>query len=123
MRRLLAIIVVGCSSTPAPQAPPGPRPPDPVVAAPDPAPPAFRLPGDVRPVKYALDLTIVPEQPTASGKVHVDARVMRPTRVVWLHAEGLTIQSAQLGGVTARVIPGPQMIGLVANRELDKGPI
>jgi aminopeptidase N len=127
MRTLLVVaVVVGCSGSPAPSstAPPtGPRPPDPVAAAPDPTPPAFRLPGDVRPVKYGLDLTIVPELATATGKVHVDARVVRPTRVVWLHAEGLTIQSAQLGGVAARVIMQPQMIGLVADRELAAGEV
>jgi aminopeptidase N len=86
--------------------------------------PGLRLPGDLRPTKYSLELTLIPDQPTAHGKLHVDARVMRPTRVVWMHAEGLSIAKAQLGGVTARVVPGGNgMIGLHADRELAKGSI
>ena len=52
----------------------------------DPAPPALRLPGDVRPLRYALDLTIVPDREAFDGIVRIDAVVERPTRVVWLNA-------------------------------------
>jgi len=94
------------------------------VAVPDPTPPGLRLPGDVRPTKYVLELTVVPDQPAASGNMHIDARVMRPTRVVWLHSRGLTIGKAQLAKRPARLIPGgDDLIGLVADQELLVGDL
>ena len=61
----------------------------------DPPPPALRLPGDVKPIQYALDLTIVPDQPTVPGRVHIAASVVRATRIVWLNATGLVIDHAE----------------------------
>ncbi len=94
------------------------------VDEPDLTPPGLRLPGDVRPTKAALELTIVPGNPTFTGRVHIDARVMRPTRVVWLHAAGLELAKTSLAGLPARVVPGGEdVIGLVSDRELLKGEL
>ena len=99
----LLVVLVACSSpevaravNPAPAA----TPVVPVaVARPDPAPPAFRLPGDVVPASYALDLTIVPGQPTATGRIHIAATVVRAARVVWLNATDLAIGHAELAEI------------------------
>jgi aminopeptidase N len=97
-----------------------------VIAAvrPAPVPPEFRLPGDVRPTRYALELTVVPDQPTASGQVHIAAEVVRPTSVVWLNATGLSIEHAALGGRPANVIRGDDdFVGLVTDRALAPGAL
>ena len=113
MRFALLLALVACS---APARAPGP--------VPDPAPPTFRLPGDVRPDRYRLELTIVPEHEVATGKIHIDASVVRPTRVVWLNARELTVHDALLDGHPARVLAGgDNVIGLAAARELPPGPL
>jgi aminopeptidase N len=122
----IALAIAACSS-PAkhalPTTSPIPTPsPAAVEALADPAPPALRLPGDVRPTKYALDLTIVPDQPRATGHVTIDAEVVKPTRVVWLNATDLVIAKATIGGRTARVINGGEdFIGLTTGAELPSG--
>jgi aminopeptidase N len=122
----IALAIAACSS-PAKHAVPTTSPiptPSPAVvkALPDPAPPALRLPGDVRPTKYALDLTIVPDQPKASGRVTIDAEIVKPTRVVWLNATDLVIAKATIGGRTARVIDGgDDFVGITTDAELPTG--
>src|SRR5687768_393532 len=119
MRAALLVVLVACSAPDAVRpVPPGADPaaspvPAPPSAAIDPPPPALRLPGDVKPTSYALELTLVPDQPTAAGRVRIAAQVISPARVVWLNATGLTIGRAALGGRPARVIPGgDDFIGL-----------
>jgi len=124
---LLLAMVVGCSSADRPPPKPVAAPPKPVAAplaaSPDPAPPAFRLPGDVRPTRYALELTIIPGQPKASGRVRIAAEVVQPTRVVWLHATGLAVASAEIDGKPARVLSGGEdFVGLAIERALPAGP-
>src|SRR5580700_48458 len=65
-------------------------------------PPKLRLSSDVRPVRYRLDLTIVPQQDTFTGKIEIDLEVGKPTDVVWLNARGLTVDAAEVtaGGHT-----------------------
>src|SRR5439155_21104613 len=59
----------------------------------------------------------------ATGVMHVDATVVRATRVVWLDATGLAIAHAELAGKPARVIAGgDDFIGLDAG-ELAPGPL
>ena len=121
MRLVCVLLLVGCAAPPkAPaRAVPGPAP-----AVPAPTPPTFRLPGDVRPVRYRLELTIVPDQASSAGGIHIDATVVRPTRVVWLNARGLHINDATLAGAPARIVPGgDDFIGLAADRELTPGPL
>ncbi|HEY5945409.1 MAG TPA: hypothetical protein VIV40_07955, partial [Kofleriaceae bacterium] len=130
--RVIAIVlttVVACSSP----SKPGPLPVQSAepTAAPaaqradrDPPPPALRLPGDVRPTGYALDLTIVPERETVPGVVKIDASILRPTRVVWLNATDLKIGEVKLNAQPARVVAGaPDFIGLTVDRELPAGPL
>ncbi|MGN6111380.1 MAG: M1 family metallopeptidase, partial [Kofleriaceae bacterium] len=129
MRPLFLAAALGaaaCSSANHGAAPaqPGPARPEPVEARPaDPPPPALRLPGDVRPTQYALELTIVPEEPVATGRVTIAADVVRPTRVVWLNATDLKVTRATIDGRPARVIPGgDDFVGLTLDAELPPGP-
>ncbi|MEJ7599971.1 MAG: M1 family metallopeptidase [Kofleriaceae bacterium] len=90
----------------------------------DARPPDVRLPGDVRPTRYALDLTIVPAKPRATGIVKIASEVVKPTRIVWLNATDLEISRATLAGAPARVIKGGEdFVGLAADRELPVGPL
>ncbi|MGH9887106.1 MAG: M1 family metallopeptidase, partial [bacterium] len=122
---LAPIAALACSSpaTTAPTASPTVRPPTGTTATPtDPPPPKLRLPGDVKPTRYALDLTVVPDQPTAAGRIHIAAEVVRAARVVWLNATDLTIASAEIDGKPVRVVPGGEdFVGLAADRELSAG--
>src|SRR4051812_17979415 len=97
-----------------------------VAADATPAPPKLRLPGGVRPTHYALDLRIVPSQPTFSGTATIDLRVDAPTSLVWLNATELTIDGADVraGGATraARVVAGgDDYVGFATAQPIAKG--
>ncbi len=108
-------VAIACASSPPPVAP--------HAATADPAPPGLRLPGDVVPIRYAIDLTIAPDKSLAAGEVAIAASVIKPTRVVWLDATELDVTRAALGGRAVRVIHGPDAIGLVADTELPVGAL
>ena len=76
--RLAFLVLVGCSAPPVGHSTPPKWIEDTSThaAAASVTPPAFRLSGDVRPVRYDLDLTIIPSNAKATGKVHVTARVV-----------------------------------------------
>jgi len=131
---LFPLVLFGCQSSAPPPvehaAAPAPAAvaiAEPAVApapAKDPAPPPFRLPGDVRPRRYGLELTIAPDQERFDGVVRIDAEVVKPTRVVWLNATGLTIARATVAGRAARVVPGgDDFVGLAVDDELARGPV
>lgn len=128
MRAALLVALAACSSAERPRPPAAPPPTAPAAPAaaaiPDPSPPALRLPGDVKPTGYALELTVVPDQPTAAGRVQIAAEVVRPARVVWLDAAGLTIARAALDGKPARLIRGgDDFVGFTIDRELAAGSL
>jgi len=107
-----------------PPDPPEPRQPPPVVVQPVEKPPALRLPGDVRPTRYALELTIDPTKPRATGVNRILAEVIKPTRIVWLHATGLEITKATLDMKPARIVPGGEdFVGLAVESELPAGKL
>jgi len=94
----------------------------PEVTPPPLVPPALRLPETVRPTKIALDLTIVPSDPTFTGVMSADVEITAPTRVVWLNARGLTITSAKLAGAAARFeVHGDDFVALIADAALPIG--
>ena len=76
---LLALTLASLRCAHASEAPAAaPTAPTPVAAAPEwpePQPPRLRLPDSVRPVRYALDLTLLPAEPTYSGTVTIDLDV------------------------------------------------
>lgn len=70
-----------------------PREPEPVEAVfayPD-APPPGRLPEGVRPLRYALDLRIIPEEDYFSGTASIEIEVDLHTRFIWLHGRDLNV--------------------------------
>jgi aminopeptidase N len=68
----------------------------------------YRLTSAVRPLAQQLTLRIDPARPDYSGKTTMDIEILRPTRLVRLHAEDMQIDSVTLGqgeetvGVTSR---------------------
>lgn len=55
-----------------------------------------RLPTDVRPTHYALDLRVDPSRPTFAGRAWIEVVVERPVQGVVLHGRGLTIREAAI---------------------------
>ncbi len=128
---LAAILLSACSarqphltelpaaSTPAPQ---------PTAAeAPAPTPPALRLPGDVRPTGYSVELTLDPKVSAFQGVVELGLEVSKPTSVVWLHGKNLTVKEATLtqAGAAFEMKPvkgGTDFLGFALARPLATGP-
>ncbi len=60
-------------------------------------PPKFRLPADVvGPLRYRVDLTVIPDQDTFTGAIDIDLQFTKPAAVLWLNAEKLAIKEASL---------------------------
>jgi len=66
------------------------------AASESPAPPKLRLSGEVRPVGYTAELTVVPERDTFNGAVTIDLQFARRASFLWLHGHGLTVTNAYL---------------------------
>ncbi|MEE4184315.1 MAG: M1 family peptidase, partial [Gammaproteobacteria bacterium] len=58
--------------------------------------PSGRLPPDVVPQQYTLDLTILPDQDRFSGRVAIAVEVSKPLTGFWLHGQGLAVTAAQM---------------------------
>ena len=106
-----------------------PRAPAAVAAAV--APPQLRLPDGVRPTKNTATLTIVPSRETFEGEIQIELEARAPLPLLWLNADGLTIDHASAspstgaGGakVEARVVPGDRnFVGLAFDTPLPAGP-
>lgn len=77
-------------------------------------PPALRLPAGVRPIRGELSLTVDPAAERYRGTVRYPLVLDAPARVVWLHAEGLEVERAQVGGRPARAVRAAGgLLGLV----------
>ena len=79
----------------------------------DSPPPKLRLPADVvAPVRYRIELTVIPDQDTFIGTVEIDLRFAKSTSLLWLNAEKLTVKEATLKAETekldAKVIAEPK---------------
>jgi alanyl aminopeptidase len=58
--------------------------------------PPFRLPENVIPEAYRLDLTVVPDQAQFSGKVEIDVIITEPLDEIWLHGRGLDMKKIRI---------------------------
>jgi len=69
------------------------------------APPTGRLPSDVRPLAYTLELTVLPKQERFTGRTQIAVSLTSPRELIWLHGKDLHVTSvkALLG---KRVIAG-----------------
>ena len=83
------------------------------------APPTLRLPGGVRPLREAVDLTLDPARETFSGSVEIDLELREPLPVLWLNAVGLKVSDASIRrdgkASPLRVVPGGEdFVGFAA---------
>jgi len=74
--------------------------------------PDGRLPDDVEPVSYRLELEIVPSRTTFSGHAHIELEVRRPVSAIYLHAKELALSHVMVStdGATPRAAE-PQVLG------------
>ncbi len=56
----------------------------------------MQLPAGVTPLAYQLDLTVMPERETFSGRVRIDIRFDAATDGFWMHGRGLDVDKVQL---------------------------
>src|SRR5437762_3386357 len=119
----IALMVVACARVPNVVTSTSPSPSTSPISStststsPEDAAPAFRLPDDVRPTRYRLELVVDPRGERFSGVVEIAIRLERPRRTVWLHARGLAVQEASATGadgepVAATVRTGDDLVGL-----------
>ena len=71
------------------------------AAAPAEDAPVLQLPKDVRPVHYALRLTIDPKRERFAGAEEIDVELDRPRGVLWLHGQNLHVTAAAVGDAPA----------------------
>ena len=116
----LALGLAACSQ-PAPKASP-PSGPAPQAASGQPGA-ALRLPGDVQPVSYRIDVTPDAQKLTFTGAETVDVQVGRPVGSVTLNALELTVQEARIDGAPAiaRIDAARQTLTLDSGRQLGAG--
>ena len=85
--------------------------------------PKLRLPDDIRPVKYAADLTLIPGDKTFSGVIDIDVDLVKPASLIWLNSTELTIRQATIASQPAAIEPGnDDFVGLRAAKILSPGP-
>jgi len=58
--------------------------------------PLGRLPRDVRPLHYRLELTVLPELPVFTGRAAIRLQLTTATRQFYLHGRGLNVSVAEL---------------------------
>jgi alanyl aminopeptidase len=75
-----------------------------------PPPPTLRLPTDIVPTRYNLELNLDPAKTDFSGVVTIELKVRKPAGIVWLNQSGLTISSASAEQAGAKqevkIVPG-----------------
>jgi aminopeptidase N len=121
---IFVLVMAGCGERAAPWGPP-PLPSRALHGSEvRPVPPGVRLPDDVRPVNYALDLTIVPDARDFRGRIAIEAIAKRPVPIVWLNATELDITDATLNGQAAHVVRANEdVIGLDIGSPAAAGPL
>ncbi len=58
--------------------------------------PLGRLPADVRPLLYELEIEIDPSQDRFVGRVAIEVELDQPRQNIWLHGNGLTVTDASV---------------------------
>src|SRR3984957_12247405 len=86
-------------------------------------PPTLRLPEGVRPVKYAAELTLLPDSPSFTAKMDIDVTFPAPTSLFYLNAKELKIDVADIGKTKLKVeTPNEDFIALRAPSPIPAGP-
>jgi len=91
-----------------------------------PQPPALRLPADVAPARYKLELTLDPAKTSFDGVMAIELKVHKAAPLVWLNQSGLTVSKASVAqnGVTqaATIVPGgDDFVGFEFDKPLAAG--
>lgn len=132
---VLGALLTSCAAAPPDSvrssvAPPTPSLATAAPAAPSEAPPTLRLPDSVYPTRYEAELTLDPALDGFRGVVSIHLAARRATRLLWLHAQDLTLRSASFsqGGAAqpVRVVPGSApFVGFALPAELspEKGGV
>lgn len=130
---ILAVVACGpVKAPPAVQEPAPPAGPAPGAAGPEVAdaelkPPALRLPAGARPLRYEVELTLEPAREDFAGSIVIELELAQPTRLLWLSAEEIAVESAVFevaGGppIAARAISQhKELLGLAVDRPLAPG--
>jgi len=87
-------------------------------------PPTLRLPQGARPTHYALDLTVIPGDPIATGEITIAFELNRPHRVLWLNADSLKVTRAatELASTRTSLVTGQeQFVGVSFEPPLPAG--
>ncbi|HUK16650.1 MAG TPA: M1 family metallopeptidase [Bryobacteraceae bacterium] len=90
-------------------------------------PPKLRLSDEIRPAKYAAELTLVPGATTFAGSIDIEVTLARPASLIWLNASELAIAKATVtrGGKpqSAAIEPGnDDFVALRLPAEIPAGP-
>ena len=86
-------------------------------------PPTLRLGADIRPTRYAAELTAVPATATFSGVIDIDVVLAKPASLVWLNANDLIVLQATVNSQPAVPEPaGGDFICLRLAAPLPAGP-
>ncbi len=67
------------------------------------APPRLQLPASVTPLRYQLDLTVLPEREYFTGRARIDIRFDAVTDGFWIHGRGLDVEKVQLRSAGERI--------------------
>jgi len=92
----IVALTAACGGSPSPLSPAPRASPTIRVSLADSAPPPRddgRLPSDVRPLRYGLDLTIDPSQRRFAGRARIGVTLHAPTRSIVLHGRDLDVAS------------------------------
>lgn len=68
------------------------------------SPPLGRLPGDVMPTHYSLQLELDPKRDDFSGAVEISAVLKQPQKHIWMHGLGLAVRSVSVRSAEGDVI-------------------
>ncbi|NMO18068.1 M1 family metallopeptidase [Pyxidicoccus fallax] len=117
----------GARQTPPTEPPAAAAPTAQATPAEAPTPPHLRLPTDVRPTGYTVELTMDPKASAFQGVADIDLNVEKPASVIWLHGKQLTVKQATLtqAGASIDVKPvtgGTDYLGFSLGRPLAAGP-
>jgi cytosol alanyl aminopeptidase len=90
-------------------------------------PPQFRLPTFATPVRYSVNLTVIPDKDTFTGTVDIDLNYKEASSVLWLNAEKITVKAATLTSgartLPAKVISEPKdLVGFSFDSSVPPGP-
>ena len=125
MRAILVLfcgLILGLASCSQPAPKPAPSGPAPQAPAGEPGA-ALRLPGDVQPISYRIDVTPDLQRLTFAGAETIGVQALRQVRSVTLNALELSVQGAWIDGMPARarIDAAHQTLTLESGRPLAAG--